>query len=83
MSPTKPEVFEVPTPSGSLDVRSFSPEQPTLTVVTVHPWASLGGGEHNCIGIARTLARTLGVRVLTFEMRASWMVWGVATAHRK
>ena len=83
MSPSKPETLSVPTPSGALDVHCWSPAEAALTVVTVHPWATLGGGEHNCIGTARELASTCGVRVLTFDMRASWMVWGVVSAHRK
>ena len=77
----------VNTPSGAVHVRcweSSSSEATTmaLTVVTVHPWATLGGGEHNCLGIAKLLAAK-GVRTLTFDLHASSMVWGVLTNHRK
>lgn len=47
----------------------------------MHPWASLGGSEHNCVGIARTLA-SKGVRTITFNLHASSMVWGILANHR-
>ena len=50
--------------------------------MTVHPWATLGGGEHNCIGIAERLV-ACGVRALTFDMSSSWLVSGVLLNHRK
>lgn len=74
--------YRVPTAGGELTVNCWegSPGSGHLTVVTVHPWASLGGGEHNCVGIARCLAAS-GLRTLTFELGASSMVWGVLTGH--
>lgn len=52
-----------------------------LTVVTVHPWATLGGSEYNCVGMAEMLAGK-GIRTITFNLRASSMVWGVLVNHR-
>ena len=46
-----PTTEEVATPSGAIDVHIWTPDSaPELTVVTVHPWAPLGGG-----GVARVL----------------------------
>ena len=61
----RPESFEVPTPGGTLSVHHWQPARPlakSVTVVTVHPWATLGGGEHNCIGTARLLAAATRVK---------------------
>jgi len=67
---------------GELTVHEFAPAGTALaTVLTVHPWAVLGGGEHNCLGVARELAAA-GLRALTFEMRSSSATWGVLSAHR-
>ena len=81
----EPTTERVSTPSGDIHVHVWTPATgtPTLTIVTVHPWATLGGGEHNCIGIARHLASRCGLRVITFDMLSSWLVWGVVSAHRK
>eukprot|EP00967_Tisochrysis_lutea_P153973 scaffold304971_cov37-Tisochrysis_lutea.AAC.2 len=53
---------------------------PLLTLVTVHPWTSLGGGEHNTLHLGRHLAAA-GLRALTFELNASSALWGIATSH--
>jgi pimeloyl-ACP methyl ester carboxylesterase len=78
----------VDTPSGSLEVHCWDSVaagsgslEENLTVIAVHPWAPLGGGEHNVVGYARRLSAA-NLRVLTFDMRSSSMVWGVITAHR-
>lgn len=72
---------KVNTPSGELCVHCWEGSTTcNLTVVTVHPWASLGGGEHNCIGIAKKL-KSNGLRTLTFELKTSSMVWGVFSGH--
>ena len=80
----RPESFEVPTPGGTLSVHHWQPARQLAksgTVVTVHPWATLGGGEHNCIGTARLLAAH-GVRALSFDMNSSWMIWGIISSQR-
>jgi len=73
---------EVATPSGTLRVTEHAPTQgwPAATIITVHPWATLGGGEHNTRGIAQALARS-GLRTLTFQLHSSSAVWGLASAH--
>ena len=75
----------VRTPTGTIKAHVWTPPAGAsqLTMVTVHPWATLGGGEHNCVGIACHLASTCGVRVLTFDMLSSWAIWGMLSAHRK
>lgn len=77
-------VDRVPTRKGTLQVHRWEPERsegpPPLTVVTVHPWATLGGSEWNCVGVAQELAKA-GLRGLTFNMNASSLVWGVVTNH--
>eukprot|EP00965_Chrysotila_dentata_P198668 6178940-Pleurochrysis_carterae.AAC.1 len=60
----------------SFTVHEFVPAEEALaTVIAVHPWAALGGGEHNVIGIARELAAAR-FSVLTFQLKSSSMVWG-------
>ena len=82
MNPTATE--SVQTRGGTLKIHRWEPAvsqtSPPLTVVTVHPWAPLGGSEYNCIGIARALAAA-GHRAVTFNMRSSSMVWGVLSNH--
>lgn len=75
-------VHRVETASGSLEVRCHEPsgQEAPFVVVTVHPWAALGGGEHNTIGLARELSKR-GAIALSFDMRSSSMVWGVLTKH--
>jgi alpha/beta superfamily hydrolase len=51
-----------------------------VTVVTVHPWATLGGGEHNTRGIAQSLAQS-GLRALTFQLLSCSAAWGILSAH--
>ena len=77
-------IEEVATPSGPISVRCWDPAPDLvqdLVVVTVHPWAPLGGSENNTIGIAEALAAK-GLRTLTFNLRSSSMVWGVLSNHR-
>ena len=73
---------DVETRAGTLRVHAWMPSTlaAAITVVTVHPWAPLGGGEHNTQGIARALSEA-GVRAVSFEMSSSSMVWGVLTNH--
>lgn len=84
--------------AGQTDVNIFEPkfhsasksDSTTIsgTIVTIHPWAPLGGGEHNTIGIARHISmhptlndKTAGWRVITFNLHSSGAVWGIASAH--
>lgn len=77
---------EVTTRAGKLNVHVWdshlpaSPPRPSLTIVTVHPWAPLGGSEFNCAGVAREFAAA-GLRALSFDLRSSSMVWGVLSNH--
>lgn len=74
---------EVPTPSGDVLITEHVPgagRRPAVTVVTVHPWAALGGGEHNTRGIARSLAQS-GLRALTFQLLSCSAMWGILSAH--
>lgn len=57
-------------------------DPPIGTVVTVHPWSALGGGEHNTVGVARELASRGGLRCLTFQLRGGSSLWGLCTAHK-
>lgn len=40
---------------GVIDAHVFEPDGSSArgTIVTVHPWSALGGGEHNTVGLAR------------------------------
>ena len=78
----RPTEHNVPTSAGTLRVHVWEPlaRAAALTIVTVHPWAPLGGGEHNTRGVARALANA-GIRALSFEMSSSSMVWGVLSNH--
>eukprot|EP00931_Biecheleriopsis_adriatica_P058934 TRINITY_DN35185_c0_g1_i2.p1 TRINITY_DN35185_c0_g1~~TRINITY_DN35185_c0_g1_i2.p1 ORF type:complete len:184 (+),score=47.16 TRINITY_DN35185_c0_g1_i2:52-603(+) len=80
--PVQMRAHAVPVSQGELEVHCWqgSSSASQLTVVTVHPWASLGGSEHNCVGIAKALAAA-GVRALTFDLQSSSLLWGVVTGH--
>ena len=48
---------------AAIDAHVFEPSESTGgpirgTIVTVHPWSALGGGEHNTIGLARQIITT-------------------------
>mmetsp|Transcript_29245 Transcript_29245/g.42415 ORF Transcript_29245/g.42415 Transcript_29245/m.42415 type:complete len:229 (+) Transcript_29245:156-842(+) len=79
--------YDVETRAGTLRVNQWekpSDTPPRITVVTVHPWAPLGGGEHNCFGLAHELSNEPGVaRVLTFQLGSSSLVGGVITHHKR
>lgn len=84
----QPKTFDVNTRAGALKVHCWEGarggggnDAPMLTIVTVHPWAVLGGSEYNCIGISKCLAQGGRYRALTFNMRSSSMVWGVLSNH--
>jgi hypothetical protein len=60
------------------------------TIITVHPWATLGGGEHNTIGLARYMTTKASSkskwRVITFTLQSTplWRggaVWGILSKH--
>eukprot|EP00584_Thalassiosira_punctigera_P006426 CAMPEP_0172534886 /NCGR_PEP_ID=MMETSP1067-20121228/7100_1 /TAXON_ID=265564 ORGANISM="Thalassiosira punctigera, Strain Tpunct2005C2" /NCGR_SAMPLE_ID=MMETSP1067 /ASSEMBLY_ACC=CAM_ASM_000444 /LENGTH=257 /DNA_ID=CAMNT_0013319743 /DNA_START=81 /DNA_END=854 /DNA_ORIENTATION=+ len=81
------------TNAGAINAHIFEPKLPGEgsasvrgTIVTVHPWAALGGGEHNTIGIARHITNSSsklghGWRVITFSLKSSGAVWGICSAH--
>ena len=92
------------TDAGVIDVHVFgcsststspSPSIPIRgTIVTVHPWATLGGSENNTIGLARriTCSKLKGGednhrwRVITFTLQSTpiWKggaLWGICSAH--
>ena len=73
-------VFEPPTTTNNEDSCEI-----TGTIVTVHPWAALGGGEHNTIGIARYITAQSESkrkwRVITFKLRSGTAVWGILSNH--
>lgn len=70
----------VRTRAGNLNVHLWG-DQGSLTVVSVHPWAPLGGGEHNTVGVCKALAAA-GLRAISFDLRSSSLVWGVLSNHR-
>lgn len=85
--------YYVPSSQSKIEVHVFEPSSSgdedsgdiTGTIVTVHPWATLGGGEHNTVGLARhitgqSLAKKKW-RVITFTMKSSGAVWGVLFKH--
>jgi hypothetical protein len=77
-----PTAHDVETPCGTLVVHCWEgPDPSVLTVVAVHPWAPLGGGEHNVVGYAGMLS-SKRLRVLTFDMLSSSMLWGVLSGHK-
>jgi len=80
----EPQTHAVPSPSGSLEVHEWvgMADTASFLVVTVHPWATLGGGEHNTAGLAEALACTSGARAFTFQMRSGSGLWGLLSAHR-
>jgi len=69
----------VNTSFGASDIRVFEPSSDDIhgTIVTVHPWAFLGGGEHNTIGIARDIS-SKGWRVITFKLKSMPLYLGGA-----
>lgn len=70
----------VNTSFGASDIRVFEPSSDHIihgTVVTVHPWSFLGGGQHNTIGIARGIS-TKGWRVITFTLKSMPLYLGGA-----
>jgi dienelactone hydrolase len=86
--------------SSKIEVHVFEPPQSasankdscdiTGTIVTVHPWATLGGGEHNTIGLARHITSQTESkhkwRVITFSLQSTpiWRggaVWGILSKH--
>lgn len=97
--------WEIITPSKDTVTTAAASAMPSdnescrnLTIVTVHPWAALGGGEHNCVGVAQALvsraARTAApdassyncnckLRVLTFNLHSSSFFGGMYTNHKK
>ncbi len=84
----QPLEYAVETKSGPVYVHVWEPDEDhaeafsDLTVVTVHPWATLGGGEINNIGIAHQLAKR-GLRTITFELQTSNTIVGVFTIHSR
>ena len=80
----RPTAHEVPTRAGTLRVHAWEPvvQAAALTIVTVHPWAPLGGSEYNTRGIAAEFAHS-GIRALSFDMSSSSMVWGVLSNHAR
>ncbi len=72
-------ITTINTSYGASDIRVFEPNDGTIigTVVTVHPWSFLGGGEHNTIGLARNLS-TKGWRVITFTLKSTPLYLGGA-----
>ena len=79
--PNKPTVSTttVNTSYGASDIRLFEPNDGIIlgTIVTVHPWSFLGGGEHNTIGLARNIS-TKGWRVITFTLKSTPLYLGGA-----
>ena len=76
------------------EVHIFEPKRTSTirgTIVTVHPWATLGGSEHNTIGLARHIINSKlkddsGWRVITFNMQSTpilkgGILGGVLSAH--
>ena len=83
MARRQPRTYDVSTRAGALKVHCWEPDAgitAPLTVVTVHPWAVLGGSEYNCVGICQVLAQR-GFRAISFNLRSSSMVWGVLSNH--
>ena len=78
--------------AGNIEAHVFEPRCDDVrgSIVTVHPWGALGGGEHNTVGLARRIAAARrregtdgagGWRVVTFALRARHALWGIGTAH--
>ena len=78
----RPSTHDVSTRAGTLRIHVWEPlvKAAALTIVTVHPWAPLGGSEQNTAGVARAFAEA-GYRALSFDMSSSSMIWGVFTNH--
>ena len=62
------------------------------TIVTVHPWATLGGGEHNTLNLAHHITRSEpkegsgGWRAITFTLNSTPLtrggaLWGFCSNH--
>ena len=97
----KPKVYtrSVLSSQCNIDVHVFEPQahsnedscgDTTGTIVTVHPWATLGGGEYNTIGLAKYITTQSSSikkwRVITFALRSTplWRggaVWGILSRH--
>ena len=78
-----PTKHQVDTNAGLIDIHVFEEPASTIlgTIVTVHPWATLGGSEHNTIGLARHIINTklkddTGWRVITFNMQSTPILKG-------
>ena len=84
---------QVDTNTGDI-IHIFEPKKISAirgTIVTVHPWATLGGSEHNTIGLARHIINSklegdTGWRVITFNMQSTpilkgGILGGVLSAH--
>mmetsp|Transcript_7611 Transcript_7611/g.13432 ORF Transcript_7611/g.13432 Transcript_7611/m.13432 type:complete len:257 (+) Transcript_7611:127-897(+) len=84
------------TSAGAIDLHIFEHNDLAAgasikgTIVTVHPWSALGGGEHNTIGIASHITHATGQkdassggqwRVITFTLKSSGAVWGICSNH--
>jgi hypothetical protein len=102
MGRSRPNVstHSVTSQSSTIEVHVFEPHQSagtnkdscdiTGTIVTVHPWATLGGGEHNTIGLARYITSQTESnqkwRVISFTLQSTpiWRggaVWGILSKH--
>ncbi|EJK77325.1 hypothetical protein THAOC_00850, partial [Thalassiosira oceanica] len=51
------------------------------TIVTVHPWSTLGGSEHNTVGLAKAIVRKSRWRVVTFQLMSRFAAYGILTSH--
>ena len=51
------------------------------TIVTVHPWSTLGGSEHNTVGLAKAIVRKSRWRVVTFQLMSRFAAYGILTRH--
>lgn len=85
-SPSSPSIVDIPNDTNETDNGSL-----TGTIITVHPWSFLGGGEHNTIGLAKHLlhcqnrqssirrliprGRVAKWRVVTFALRSTPVFW--------
>ncbi|KAL9183764.1 hypothetical protein ACHAXT_004620 [Thalassiosira profunda] len=83
--------------AGTIDAHVFEPAGASITgtIVTVHPWSTLGGGEHNTVGLARCITSAPknaqevsngSWRVITFALKSDpiWKggaVFGICSNH--
>lgn len=96
----KPRIYtrSIHSSQRDIDVHIFEPQidpnedscEITGTIVTVHPWATLGGGEYNTIGLARHITNQSSSikkwRVVTFALQTTplWRggtLWGILSTH--